>query len=308
MKEAVINKLLLSLLLSVCLSAQIKDFNIFATSYHPREIEGITILDVKELSFDSVNKIEFSGISALAYSKEKGLYALSDRGYLFNLDLDIKEKKIQSLKIVDARVLKNKKDKILKHNDAEGMSLNKDGLIISFERDPKVSLFNFQAKKIKNFPLASILKDIKNYQKKNRALEAVVQHNIFGIITLPEGALKHEDKNYHTLYSLHKRWKFKADGKVTSIEIMPDNNLLVLEREFRFLQGHSITLSKVDIMNCDKSLCSKKTLASLKSTKGWALDNFEGMTRLYDNVYLMISDDNANFMQKCLLVLFEVHL
>jgi len=207
---------------------------------------------------------------------------------------------------VDARVLKNKKDKILKHNDAEGMSLNKDGLIISFERDPKVSLFNFQAKKIKNFPLASILKDIKNYQKKNRALEAVVQHNIFGIITLPEGALKHEDKNYHTLYSLHKRWKFKADGKVTSIEIMPDNNLLVLEREFRFLQGHSITLSKVDIMNCDKSLCSKKTLASLKSTKGWALDNFEGMTRLYDNVYLMISDDNANFMQKCLLVLFEV--
>ena len=202
--------------------------------------------------------------------------------------------------------LKNKKGKILKHNDAEGMHLSEDGLIISFERDPKISLFSFKGKKTHNFPLPSALKDIKNYQKKNRALEAVVKHNKFGIITVPEGALKHEAKNYHILYSLEKRWRFKANGKVTSIEEMQDNNLLVLEREFSYLQGHTISLSKVDIMSCKTKICSKKNLALLKSTDGWELDNFEGMTHLYDNVYLMISDDNANFMQKCLLVLFEV--
>jgi len=108
------------------------------------------------------------------------------------------------------------------------------------------------------------------------------------------------------MYSTAKRWKFKASGKITAIEVMPDNKLLILEREFSFLKGHHITLSSVDIMNCHQSLCKKKVLASLKSSDGWELDNFEGMTRLYDNVYVMISDDNANFMQKCLLVLFEV--
>jgi len=283
-----------------------KDFNLFPSSYNPNDISGIVILDAKELSFDEVDEIEFSGISALAYSKSKGLFALSDRGYLFKLHLVVTDKKIKSLKILEARALKNKKNKVLKHNDAEGMSLSKEGLIISFERDPKVSLFNEEAQKIKNLPLAPVLKDIKNYQKKNRALEAVAKHEKFGIITIPEGALKHENKAFHILYSQNKRWKFKANAKVTAIEVMPDNNLLILERNFSFLQGHSIFLSKVNIMNCEKGLCSKEILASLHSSKGWELDNFEGLTRLYDNVYLMISDDNANFMQKCLLVLFEV--
>jgi len=263
-------------------------------------------LDVKEVSFEPFNEISFSGISALAYSKDKGLYALSDRGYLFHLDLLLKNKKIHTLEIDEAWVLKNKKNKALKHNDAEGMALSKEGLIISFERISRVSLFDFQGKKIKNFKIPPVLKDIKNYQKRNRALEAVTWDAKFGIITVPEGALKHEDKNYHTLYSLKKRWKFKADARVTAIEIMPDKKLLVLERGFSYLQGHSIILSKVDIRNCADEICSKEVLASLKSTEGWNLDNFEGLTRLYDNVYLMISDDNASFMQKTLLVLFEV--
>ncbi|HIC44099.1 MAG TPA: hypothetical protein EYO73_07355, partial [Sulfurimonas sp.] len=144
-----------------------KDFNIFPSSFETSDTPGIHILDVKELSFDSINGIRFSGISALAYSNAKGLYALSDRGYLFNLELSIKAKKIRDLKIVDAWVLKNKKSKALKHNDAEGMSLSKDGLIISFERDPKVSLFTYEGRKVKNLAIASVLKDIKNYDAKD---------------------------------------------------------------------------------------------------------------------------------------------
>jgi len=292
--------------LSVCLSAQMKDFNIFPSSYSPDDIKGITILDTKEISFDTYKGLDFSGISALAYDKKRGLYALSDRGVLFHLALNINDKKIDSLKMINAFVLKNKKNKPLKHNDSEGLSLDKNGLIISFERDPKVSLFSFEGKKIKNLPLPDVLKDIKNYQKKNRALEAVSIHKDFGLITLPEGALKHEDKVFHILYALHKRWKFKADAKVTSIEVMPSQKLLILEREFSFFKGHTIILSELDMMHCPKGLCSKNNLAFLQSTKGWELDNFEGLTWLYDNVYLMISDDNANFMQRCLLVLFEV--
>ena len=283
-----------------------KEINIFPSSYSPKDIKGISILDVKELSFSDYKGLEFSGISALAFEKTKGLYALSDRGNLFHLDLKVEHKKIQSLKVIKAMPLKNKRNKPLKHNDSEGMAISKEGLLISFERDPKVSLFSFDAKKIKNVKLPPVLNNIKNYKKKNKALEAVLIHEKFGPITIAETALKHEDKRYHTLYALDKRWKFKAEAKVTSIELMPSKKILVLEREFEFLKGHSIRLSTVDINNCKKGICSKQSLAYMQSVKGWQLDNFEGLTRLYDNVYVMISDDNANFMQRCLFVLFEV--
>jgi len=298
----------LLLFLSVGSFAQMKDIIIMPSTYNYDDISGINILDAKVLSFKSSRGIAFTDISALAYEKSRGLYALSNKGYLFRLELKIEDSKIQRLNLEEALLLKTKKAKPLKkkRRDAEGMAFSEDGLIISFERDPKVSLYDFKGKKIKNIPLPEVLYDIGHYQKKNKALEAVALHPDFGIITAPEAPLKGSDENIHTLYSLSQTWKFKASGNITSIEVMPDNDLLILERDFHLLRGHSITLKKLNIMQCNTGVCPTKTLASLKSTQGWEMDNFEGLTHVKDNMYLMVSDDNGSFFQKCILVLFEV--
>ncbi|MDF1880223.1 esterase-like activity of phytase family protein [Sulfurimonas sp. MAG313] len=204
-------------------------------------------------------------------------------------------------------LLRGRKGKPLKHTDAEGMVYSDEGLIISFERHPKISLFSFKGKKIKKLPLAKVLKNIKNYQKKNRALEAVVVHPDFGLLTAPEGALKKEDKNFHIIYGLKQRWTFKAQAKITAMELMENKNILILERDFNYLSGHTILLSELNLSQCENSVCLPRILATLKSSKGWNLDNFEGLTHIKDNVYLMISDDNASPFQKCLLTLFEVN-
>jgi len=300
--------ILLLLCLGLSLTAQMKEISIFPQSYNAEDISGIKILDTKELSFEDKNGIEFTDISALAYTKAKGLFALSNKGYLFSLDLHIKDKKIETLNLNKAMVLRTKKSKVLKKKkrDAEGMVINEEGLIISFERRPKVSLYDFTGKKIKNFSLPLVLNDIDNYQKKNKALEAVTFHPDFGIITAPEAPLKHESGGVHTLYSLSHKWQFKASGNITAIELMPDNNLLILERDYHFFRGHVITLKKVRIKGCKDGLCPTQTLASLKDVKGWDLDNFEGLTRIEKNIYMMVSDDNGSFFQKCILVLFEV--
>ena len=284
----------------------------FSYEFAPTEqksVGKITILDVKNLDFDSLNGIDFKGVSDLAYDKEKGLFALSDFGYLYKLDLQLKNRKISHISLLNAYVLKNKKGKKLKKkkSDSEGMVFSKKGLIISFERQPKISLFDFQGQKIKNYKLAKELEDIKNYQKKNKALESLVKHPDFGLITAPEISLKGEDKNYHILYSKNRQWKFSASHKITAMELLSDDNLLVLERDFSYLKGYSITLKKVNIMDC-KEICKSEILADLKSTQGWNLENFEGLTHLYDNVYLMVSDDNGSFLQKTLLVLFEINI
>ena len=289
--------------------AQIDRIDIFPKRYAPSDVGGIRILDTKTLSFKPMNEMAFSDISALAYDEQRGLFALSNKGYLFNLDLQIEQKKITRLELKEAHALRTKKGKKLKKKkrDAEGMALGEEGLIISFERKPKVSLYDFKGKKIKNYPLAHELQDIDNYVRANKALESVAIHPVFDVITAPEAPLKGEDEKFHTLYSLQKRWRFKASGEITAIELMPDNNLLVLERDYNVFRGHSIWLSKVDIMACETETCPSENLVTLKRSDGWKLDNFEGLTRIKDDLYLMISDDNGNFLQKCIIVLFEIN-
>jgi hypothetical protein len=267
----------------------------------------IKILDTKVLEFKDLNGIKFEGISDLAYDEERGLYALSDFGRLFKLKLEIKHDKIESVSLQEAYVLKTKKGKKLtkKKSDAEGMVFSDEGLIVSFERHPKVSLFNLQGQKLKNFAINEDLIEIKNYQKKNKALEAVTLHPDFGIITSPEIPLKNEDDNYHKLYALNKTWTFKADYKITSMITLKDKNLLVLERNFSYLRGYDVVLKKVDLNNC-KKICESSVLAHLQSSQGWNLDNFEGLTQVGENLYLMVSDDNGSFLQKTLLVLFSI--
>lgn len=282
--------------------------DIFAKNYAPSDIKGIRILDAKTLYFKPMNEMEFTDISALAYDVQRGLFALSNKGYLFSLDLQIEQKKIKGLELKEAYVLRTKKGKELKKKkrDAEGMALSEDGLIISFERRPKVSLYDFKGRKIQNYLLPEVLREVDNYTKPNKALESVVKHPVFGIITAPEIPLKEEDPNFHTLYSLHKRWQFKASGEITSVEVLPDNNLLILERDYNIFRGHRIWLSKVDIMACETGICSSENLARLQRSDGWRLDNFEGLTHIKDDMYLMISDDNGSFLQECIVILFEI--
>ncbi|MFC2073827.1 esterase-like activity of phytase family protein [Campylobacterota bacterium] len=278
-------------------------------SFNPQEIRGIKILDAKELQMKEVKGLDFTGISDLAYDKKHGLFALSDKGYAFRLDLEIKNKKIARLNILDSFWLKNKKSEQLpkKKSDAEGMDFYKDSLVISFERRPRVSLFNLNGVKLKNYDISPVLKDIRNYQGKNSALESVTIHPEFGMITAAQKPLKHVDQSMHTLFSQKQRWHFSADADVTAIQSMPDGSLLILEREFRlFGLEHTLWLKKVPIMECESAVCPAQTLAVLKSIDGWELDNFEGLTHIEDDMYLMISDDNDSFLQKCIIVLFQV--
>ena len=256
-----------------------------------------------------MHEITFMEISDLAYDTSKGLFAISNKGDLFSMELKIENNKIHKFELRNAWHLKNKKGKRFskKKRDAEGMYFHQGQLLISFERKPKVTAFTLQGRKIKNLDIAPALKDINNYQGKNSALEALIQHPKFGLITAPENPLKNMDKEVHTLFSKDKRWSFPADASLTAMENMSDGSLLILEKEFHPLTlGHSVWLKKVNIMKCKEDLCTVDILAKLESSDGWRLDNFEGLTRIDEKRYLMISDDNNSFLQECILVLFEV--
>lgn len=291
------------------LYSDIEHIDIFPEDNKFSSLKGVRILDAQVVNIEGTKGVSFMEISDLAYDTRKGLFALSNKGDLFSMELRIEQNKIHGLKLKNAWHLKNKKGKRFSKNkrDAEGMDFYKNQLIISFEGKPKVSIFTLQGRKVENLDISPVLTDIDNYQGKNSALEALVQHPQFGPITAPEKPLKHMSQELHTLFSKDKRWSFEADASLTAMENMSDGSLLILEKEFHpFTFGHTIWLKKVDIANCKEDVCQADVLAKLQSSDGWKLDNFEGLARIDDKRYLMISDENDSFLQECILVLFEV--
>lgn len=280
---------------------------------------GIKILDQKELSYEKVKGIAFVGLSDMAYhEKTSFLHIVSDKGALFTFSLVLSEK-IEKLTALRATVLKDSKGKILRHwkRDAEGLALDDEGrLLISFEGKAKIGYFHKNSSKygqlIHKYTLPKLLRDTQNYRSKNKSLEALAFHPLYGILTATEWAIKQDHKKLQSIYALSgKKWQFKAEPEaktaVVAMEVMDDGNILVMERAYNgLLAPFVITLKKVYLNECQSGRCYSKQLAKFNSHKGWNIDNFEGLTKVGKNRYLMISDDNANFFQKTLLIYFEV--
>jgi len=297
----------------VWLNAEVLPVNILPSSNE--EFMQIKILDQKSLSFKEIDGIRFSEISDLAYDREKNkLFMISDEGKLFTFEARFSDK-IETFYIQKAEeIKKNNGSKFRKwQRDSEGMCLgSKEGLLISFEGEPKLGLFGYDGHLVKWYSLPKTLAKSKNYRSKNKSLEALALHPKYGALMVAEWPLKKDHKKYQTIYSLSvKQWHFKAEpeakSSTTAIEVMQDGNLLVLERSFTgILDPFVITLKKVYLESCQKQMCKSRILAKMSSHQGWDIDNFEGLTRIEGNRYLMISDDNENFFQRTLLIYFEV--
>ncbi|MBN2249515.1 MAG: esterase-like activity of phytase family protein, partial [Campylobacterales bacterium] len=237
------------LLLSV-LHAGIRTVDIVPRS-KSGQLRGVRILDQKYLSYKQIGELGFSELSDLTYDpKEKKLFMISDEGKLFTF-YAIFSDKIDHLKPIGAtRITREKGKKFRKWNrDSEGLCMgSKGGLLISFEGEPRLGLFDLDGQRIREYALPKRLRDAGNYRSKNKSLEALALHPHYGALMAAEWPLKKDSKKYQTIYALSgKRWYFTAEPEArsatTAIEVMDDGNLLVLERSFtNYLDPFVVTL------------------------------------------------------------------
>ena len=307
----------LALLLGACSSSGFRPYSLSGQDV----VGNIHILSSHKLKFPNKTGFAFAGISDLAWDeKQQILYAISDKGNLFHLKLDDKNKQIQSVSLLAAYSLKDKQGKALQGlmTDAEGLDLYYDKnqhpiLSISFEQQPRIIQYTNKGEWIAEKPLPALLQDSKQYRHPNLSLEGLTHHPKYGTLTATEMPLKQYKEKQQHLYALTgKQWKFKAsaakNSAVTALEVLSNGNILVLERAWSGI-AHPlvINLSEIMINNCSSGeICPKKNIAKLSTANGWRLDNFEGLTQYKNDLYLMISDDNAKPIQNTLLVLFEV--
>lgn len=291
---------------------------------HATQAMGINILSSFVIKPKAHSGLPVTELSDLAWDNdEQRLYAISDEGYLYHLALKISEQSIQDVTITHAIQLTDKKQQALKgkYSDAEGLSVvngnngikGDSELIISFENKPRIAKYTPNGAFKQNIKTVKKLRKRKFYRGNNKALESVMVHPYHGVLTAAELPLKAKPKNKQTLYSVHGReWHFDAadanNSSVTALELISKDKVLILERAYSgLLSPVVISLRELFLNQCDtKYRCKTKLLAKLDSSEGWALDNFEGLTHLRGNQFLMVSDNNNNPLQKTILVLFEI--
>jgi hypothetical protein len=273
----------------------------------------IKILDSKELATPMVDGLKFCEISDIAYDANDDIfYALSDKGNLFWLKIEIKKKTLLSVKILASKALRDKQGRVLRgdRGDSESLALVDDAILVSFERNPRILKYDKKLRYQKTLPLPQPLSHISSYRGKNDALEALTYSQKHGYIVTSEYPLKGQKGAYHDIYtSKGKRCGVKLLDKghaITEMEMMPDGNLLLLLRKFTLRDfSFESALMKVSL-DAKDGVCESEMLAWMSSKNGWKIDNFEGLTHLKDNLYLMISDDNNNPFEKTILTLFEI--
>jgi hypothetical protein len=310
----------LFVLLSACSMPAITDSRNVSEGAGSAEL---TILDHHVIPRDTeIDGLKITELSGLAWDEdEQLLYAISDKGQIYHFRLVLENDLIKSVTPVFGANLRDVKGKTLKKNrrDAEGLTVWNAGngkkgdtqLIISLEGEPRIVRFTPQGRAIDNIAVPEPLKDWRQLRDPNHGIESITYHPRYGFIVAPERPVKGQPKNLHTVYAAKKQWSFMAypapNSSITALEIMPgSNNLLVMERAWSgFPNPLVISLRRVNLDACsDEGACQAENLKVFSSSL--SIDNFEGMTALGNNRYLIVSDDGKSDLLRTLLTLFKV--
>jgi hypothetical protein len=286
-------------------------------------LRPLGMLDIPGQEFD---KQSLSQLSGLAWDEDDGvLYAISDKGALFHLRPIFDGEQLSGLELLKALPLREIGTGKPLHwryerSDTEGLDIlnGRNGqkgdaeLIISFERKPRIVRFRPDGQAIDEIPLPAPLQLPGNYTSSNRMLEAVCHDPVLGMLTTPEAPLTGELKGYTRIYGVSgKSWLYALYGNnnISAMECLGNGQVLVLERDFGRLFGFTTVVLRLAVLPAQPkpdSPVDVHTETILDAAKGHLIDNFEGLARHRGRRFFMVSDDNDLFIQRTLLLYFEL--
>ena len=253
-----------------------------------------------------------SELSGLAWdADEQLLYAVSDRGQLFHFKLTLDGKRLAEVKPVYGAPLLPAEGKPASAMNAEALALidadnGKRGdtqLVVALENGPSLMRFSPQGRALGQVTLPAPLRDPAAYRGGNKGLESVAVQAQHGFVTAPQNPLRSQPEDVHRVYATDgSEWTFPAGerGAVKGIETLADGSLLVLERQGK---GKAVVpvLHRIDPAACAKGAKCSTAIELPEVEPG---DNYEGLARISERLFLMVSDDGGNGKRPTRLVLF----
>lgn len=286
-------------------------------------IGRIRFLGMLQLPDITRNGLHMSQLSGLAWDDDDGvLYAISDKGGLFHLKPEFDGDVLTGLRLLRAVALQDpKNNKPLKrwHTDSEDLDIlnGRNGrkgdaeLVISFERSPRIGRYRPDGSALGDYPLPEPLNDDKSYANPNKMLESACVDSSLGVITAPEEPLRNEQRGYTHIFSLSSgSWRYPVvpEDRLTAMECLGQGEVILLQQTYLHPFGQvTVALKRVRLMPTPPPGPLKpETLVILDNQKGFQIDNFEGLAHHKGNRFFMVSDNNDLFVQRTLLMYFEL--
>ena len=287
-------------------------------------VDRIRFLGMLQLPNPVVDKMRFSQLSGLAWDDDDGiLYALSDKGFLFHLQPVFRNGALTGLKLLKAvhlRAIGSNKPLRWGDADSEGLEVlrGRNGrkgdaeLLVSFERLPRIVRYRPDGYAIEEYPLPAPINDAGNYQNANKMLESVCQDPRLGVLTAAELPLKGERAGYTHIFSLGgKSWLYPLPtrNRITDMDCLGHERVMLLESNIENVLGRlsvSLKIATLPENPLPADPVPVETLVTFDTEKGHQIDNFEGLAHHRGNRFFMVSDDNDLFIQRSLLMYFEV--
>lgn len=295
---------------------------LLADAEPPRGDDGVTIKGTLRLRADHKALHQLSG---LAWDHdEQRLYAVSDDGLLLHLKPHFKDGHLDAVSLLASYPLQDASQAALAGNatDAEGLAIRhhhnqKRGdteLIVSFEFGPRVVVYRPHGAYVKSLAVPPPLDQSDYFQNRNRQLEAITLTADFGFVTAAERATANASGGRIRISSsAGAHWYYhpvdKRHSGLVGMETINNNHILLLERRFiSLLQPLLITLSSAQLPSANGTDLVVRELLQFDTSKGHAIDNFEGITKHHNNHYFMVSDDNRRALQRTLLTYLHIPL
>jgi hypothetical protein len=254
----------------------------------------------------------FGGWSGLHVGPGGHVTAVSDAGYFGELDIvedaagtlvGVRRGTIETMTGLGGARLGRKRDR-----DAEELVVLPDGTrLVVFEHKVRIGLFpKGSAQATRFIPLPNLV------PSGNQGIEAAVRLGDGRLLLIAEHQ-GHEGGIRHAWIGEPGRWERldyvpPTNDDVAGAALLPDGDLLVLEREATVLVGFRSRLVRVPgaLIRAGGRLVGREIL---RLSPPWLSDNFEGVAVRQDgrgvSVYL-ISDDNYFILQRTLLLKFEL--
>lgn len=278
-------------------------------AWQPRPYVTLSQIGIPNMS---PTGIQVSELSALAWDQdEQLLYALSDKGILFHFRIKVEKNKILSADVVYAVHLLPNEDSAALHRefDTEGLALNNANngllgdteLIAASERTHHLIYLTPVGEILRKLDVFSPLDNSLGYQGVNKGLEAIAYHADHGVLTAPEVPLKGRPQWMHSIYAAQGEWsflKYSKESRLKAIEVLPDGNLMVLERtKPKFASAKKSYLTNLQYVNLRDCLPGKPCQASKMTVLPKVTDNIEGLAYMNERQFLMVSDHSGENAQ-----------
>lgn len=276
---------------------------------------NVEILDHRVLPQVELDGLKFSEISALAYDPASGaLYGASDKSILFRIGFAHDGGKITELTPLQGWPLLDESGARMKSKifNPEGAHLRPDGsgLVIVSENGPRAALFDLEGRWQSAIGLPEALRDASLQRSDKDGLESLAEHPVHGLLSATEEPPEDAERTYHTIHAGDgSRFSYDTSDigntNIKSITLDEQDRILVLERHRD--QGNDTLqpdLRLIDPAACTEGACPSVTASF--TLEGFETADFEGMTGLGEDLYLIVSDDKVDGDQRSVFALLRV--